>query len=433
MLSDLTSLLTKDKVEVKKKTDAYGNDGEIVVYPTTEMEISEIVTYAHNNDKKINIVGAGTKRGYGGIKESADILLSLKNYSGIIEHTAGDLTLTVKAGTQFKEIQDHLLTYDQMISLDPSWSDDATIGGIIAANESGPKRLRYGSVRDLVIGLRVVYPDGKVIRSGGKVVKNVAGYDMNKLFVGSMGTLGIITEITIKLRPIPKYESLILLSFHNYDQDHIRNFVSRLMDSMMEPTAVELINPTLSEELTGKSTYTLAIGFEDVKKSVHYQEEYIKNKIPDGIELTILHEQSAKNFWRKITSHFQHAQAAQEEREIILKVGVKNLDVIHVIKESQLLEETNNLVIQSHGGLGHGLCLVSLKGASDDILPAIDSIREVVEKLGGYVIVKHSPLALRQEIDVWGKKPSYFFLFEGIKLTTDPKRTLNDKRFIGGL
>ncbi|MDA6161842.1 FAD-binding oxidoreductase, partial [Escherichia coli] len=108
------------------------------------------------------------------------------------------MTVTVRSGTRFKDLQDYLAKHNQKISLDPFWPENATIGGIIAANESGPKRLGYGSARDAVIGLRTVYPDGKVIRSGGRVVKNVAGYDMNKLFIGSMGTLGVISEITLK-------------------------------------------------------------------------------------------------------------------------------------------------------------------------------------------------------------------------------------------
>ena len=143
--------------------------------------------------------------------ESADICLSLADYTGIIEHVPGDMTITVKAGTPFKEVQRYLAGFNRMVAMDPYAGDQSTIGGIVAANDSGPKRLGYGSARDSVIGMRLVYPDGKVIRAGGKVVKNVAGYDMNKLFIGSMGTLAVMTEISLKLRPIAKYASTAII------------------------------------------------------------------------------------------------------------------------------------------------------------------------------------------------------------------------------
>src|SRR5690606_11710977 len=160
-----------------------------------------------------NVVAGGTKRGYGGTLQQADILLSLEKYKGIVEHSVGDLTLTVKAGTTLKEISDELAKKGQRLPLDTPWPEYATIGGILSANDSGPKRLLHGSGRDLVIGTRIVYADGRVIRTGGKTVKNVAGYDMNKLFIGAMGTLGVISEVTVKLRPLPKYEGLVLLHF----------------------------------------------------------------------------------------------------------------------------------------------------------------------------------------------------------------------------
>ena len=193
--------------------------------------------------------------------KEADILLSLTQYSGIVEHIPGDMTLTVKSGTSFKEIQSYLAQYNQKIPLDPFFLENATIGGVIAANDSGPKRLGYGSARDVVIGLRMVYPDGKVIRSGGRVVKNVAGYDMNKLYIGSMGTLGVISEVTFKLRPISKYESITLINFPEGNLEVIRSFAVKVLDSMIEPVSLELLNPTLAEKLTNRKTLYVTVVF----------------------------------------------------------------------------------------------------------------------------------------------------------------------------
>jgi glycolate oxidase FAD binding subunit len=438
LITDIKSFLPDSQIEAgESHADLLGNNGEIAVYPQTEEEIASIVKYANDNGKTIALAGMGTKRGFGGLAGPADLLLSLERYNGVIEHAAGDMTVTVKAGTKFKELQASLAKHNQMVSLDPAWPEYATIGGIVAANDSGPKRLGYGSARDAVIGLKIVYPDGQIIRTGGKVVKNVAGYDMNKLFIGSMGTLGVISEITLKLRPIPKYASLALLTFPNGNLEEVRSVAVKLLDSMMEPISLEILNPGISDILTGQSVYILAVSFEDVESSVHYQEEFVKRIQPADAELILLNQVEAEVFW----NHFNNLApsgltvntGSGEIIEAALKIGVKNLDILRVMKETQYLADTNPIVVQAHGGLGHGLCGVILKGTAEDILSAIRSLRESVKQLGGYLVVKHLPLSLRQAVNVWGENPSYFFLIEGIKNKVDPKRTMNHQRFVGGV
>ncbi|WP_453997540.1 FAD-binding oxidoreductase [Bacillus nitroreducens] len=420
------------------ESNPYGNSGYVIVYPKTEEEIVSLLKYANSNGKKISIISGGTKRGFGGLVEYFDILLSLKNYKGVVEHTVGDMTLTVRPGTTIKELQDYLAKTNQKISLDPAWPEYATIGGVIASNESGPKRLRYGSARDIVIGLRVVYPDGTVIRSGGKVVKNVAGYDMNKLFIGSMGTLGVLSEITFKLLPLPKYESLVLLSFSEGSENEIKSFAVKLLDSILEPVSVELLNPSLSKRLINQDSYTLALSFEDVESSVHYQEEFVKNNLqPTGTNLQILPQEEARLFWDKFSRIAPNGVTTEvnsnNQVEAALKVGVVNLDVLQVLEACKQLQDSINVKIEAHGGLGHGLCQINLSGESDNIVTAIQKLRESVTQLGGYAVVTHLPYALRLKVDVWGEKPSYFALLEGIKEKVDPKKVLNSKRFVGGI
>ncbi|MEH7376015.1 MULTISPECIES: FAD-binding oxidoreductase [Bacillaceae] len=434
LLTELKAIVPVERIKEGEQNHPLGNTSSVNVYPRSEEEIAAVLKYANEKGKSVFVEGNGTKRGYGGLTESADILLSLTNYKGIVEHVVGDMTLTVKAGTTFKELQDYLEKYKQKISLDPFMPDSATIGGVIASNESGPKRLGYGSSRDTVIGLRIVYPDGKIIRSGGRVVKNVAGYDMNKLFIGSMGTLGIISEVTLKLRPLPKYESLLLLMFPQGNIEKIRAFSTNLLDSMMEPVTLELLSPTLSEKLTGQSFFTLAIGLEDVETSVRYQENFIKSILPEQAEMRILAPQETQTFWNQFYSNSLNSlEDGSDVTSASLKIGVVNLDVTHVIKDIHLLGESHNLVVEAHGGLGHGLCQLNLKGAKEDIVSAIQKVRETDTRLGGYAVVNHLPFALRQNVDVWGEKPSYFFLIEGIKNKVDPNRVLNPKRFIGGI
>jgi len=436
LLTELTSKLSGVKAAAGKDTDhPLGNGGNVTLYPATEEEISSILAYANKYKLTVSIMGAGTKRGYGGQREACDLMLSLENYRGIVEHTVGDMTITVKSGTTIRELQDHLARSNQRISIDPFWPEDATIGGVIAANDSGPKRLRYGSARDAVIGLRTVYPDGTVIRSGGKVVKNVAGYDMNKLFIGSMGTLGVISEVTMKLRPLAKYESLVLVPFSENQLNEIRPYSVKVLDSYAEPVCIELLNPTLAEKLTGVHQFTLAIAFEDVETSVQYQEDILKQLLPANTQSVILAKEEAHEFWNQFYRICPNGKTAGAENEALaaIKIGVVNLDIIRLLQDINSLQDLNNVQIYGHGGLGHGLGQIIIRGAKEDVTSVIHHIRSSAQQLNGYAVIKHLPQELRKEINVWGQNPAYFRLFEGIKTKIDPNRILNPNRFVGGI
>ncbi|WHZ06044.1 FAD-binding oxidoreductase [Neobacillus sp. YX16] len=411
----------------------HGNSGRIRIYPKTEQEISSILSYANSKGLSLFIMGNGSKRGYGGLIEKADILLSLAQYTGIVEHNPGDMTLTVKSGTPFQEIQNYLAPYNQKIPLDPFYPKHATIGGIISANDSGPKRVGYGSARDNVIGLRMIYPDGTLITSGGKVVKNVAGYDMNKLFIGAMGTLGVVSEVTMKLRPIPKYESILFVSFPENNLEEIQAFAVKVLDSMIEPISLEILTPSLAGKLTNINQYTLLISFEDVKSSVHYQENVIRSFTPEKTTLTSLSQKEAKSFWDKFYHHQPNGLTNLPPTVAVLKIGVTNIDVIKIIKEAELIGDTCHVSIEAHGGLGTGLTQMTIRGASDDVVSAIKLIRNQAVDLGGYAIVKHLPFSLRKIVNVWGDQTASHFLFEGIKQKIDHNQILNPSRFVGGI
>jgi glycolate oxidase FAD binding subunit len=254
------------------------------------------------------------------------------------------------------------------------------------------------------------------------------------LFVGSMGTLGVVSEVTVKLRPLAKAENLVLLSFPEESLEDIRAFSAVLLDSMMEPVSLELLNCSLSEKLTGESAYTLAISFEDVENAVKYQQDFVESKQPLGTKITILDREESGSFWEQFYKIGPNGAARNQfQSEASLKVGVVNVNVPCVIMESQALQNSHNVLVEAHGGIGHGLCSVNIKGEDHDIVSAIEHVRNTVTELGGYVIVKHLPFHLREQVNVWGEKPSYFFLLEGIKAKIDPNRVLNHKRFVGGI
>lgn len=432
-LAKIKAYFQELQISDEEQNHLLGNTGRVTLIPKTEQEISAILEFANTNKHCITIMGNGTKRGYGGLLEKADILLSLAQYTGIVEHNPGDMTLTVKSGTPFQEIQNYLAQYNQKIPLDPFYPNHATIGGIISVNDSGPKRMGYGSARDNVIGLRMVYPDGTLIRSGGKVVKNVAGYDMNKLFIGAMGTLGVVSEVTMKLRPIPKYESILFVSFLENNLEEIQAFAVKVLDSMIEPISLEILTPSLAGKLTNINQWTLLISFEDVKSSVHYQENVIRSIAPEKTTLTSLSQNEAKFFWDRFYHHQPNGLTHLPSTEAVLKIGVANLDVIKIVKDAELIGDSCHVSIEAHGGLGTGLCQMTIRGANDDVVSAIKLIREKAVNLGGYAVAKHLPFSLRKIVNVWGDQTASHFLFKGIKQKIDPNQTLNPSRFVGGI
>lgn len=175
--------------------------GRTVVSVTNTEQVSAVLRFAHQEGVAVEILGAGTKRSWGG-NVQANLLLDMTRLAGVIEHSAHDLTASVRAGTPWRTMQSRLEQNRQFVALDPLWPERATAGGIVATNDSGALRLKYGSLRDLVIGMTIVLADGTIAHSGGKVVKNVAGYDMHKLMIGAHGTLGVVTEVTFRLHPM---------------------------------------------------------------------------------------------------------------------------------------------------------------------------------------------------------------------------------------
>lgn len=180
------------------------SEGVIVVSPANTQQVSEILGYVNENGITVTPSGGSTKQSWGNPAKT-DLRLDLTRLNRVLEHPWQDLTCTVQAGCTWQQLQQKLAEHRQFVALDPLWPERATVGGILATNDSGALRHRYGSLRDLVIGMTLVLADGTIARSGGKVVKNVAGYDLCKLITGSLGTLAIITEATFRLHPLPQH------------------------------------------------------------------------------------------------------------------------------------------------------------------------------------------------------------------------------------
>jgi glycolate oxidase FAD binding subunit len=212
-------------------------DGRVVASPRTGEEVAAVLRYADANAVRVEIAGAGTKRGWAGSVRS-DLLLGTRGVAGVREHSWQDLTATVGAGTTWSEMQRLLAQRGQRVALDPLWAEQGTVGGVIATNDSGALRLKYGSLRDLVIGMTIVLADGTIARSGGRVVKNVAGYDLHKLMIGAFGTLAVVTEVTFRLHSIPR--STIVWTLEAADAGSCGEVLMKVLDSQLSVQAMQL-------------------------------------------------------------------------------------------------------------------------------------------------------------------------------------------------
>lgn len=374
-------------------------DGKVVASPQTTQELAAITRYANENILPIEIAGAGTKRGWGNPVASG-IVLDMTRLAGIREHVWQDLTATVAAGTAWSLLQQSLAIQRQRVALDPLWPGTATVGGIIASNDSGALRSTYGSLRDLIIGMTVVLADGTIARTGGKVVKNVAGYDLHKLMTGAFGTLGVIAEVTFRLHPLPKSSvSWTIVSEDIAALDHLRHQIAASAISF-EALQIRTCNQGFALDV---ALVSLPECMEDVSQKLHVLAAPLV-VIAAGGEVWSARERSF------VPDH------------AIVKITVSSG------RMAALTSDVRSMA---------GECVVQHCGIMTATLPAdpalISPLRERVAAQGGALTILHWPEDIASCPDIWGPTGDSFALMQEIKRRFDPNRILNPGRFVGGL
>src|SRR5207248_10242411 len=281
LLERLRAVLGPANVLTGVELSPYVVDGrtpEAAVFPGALEEVAAVIALCGQAEVPVVPWGGGTAASVGMPAARAGVVLGLRRLARLVEHEPGDLTVTVEAGVTIAELQVALGNRGQWLSLDPADAERATLGGVLAANAAGPRCHLYGTARDLLIGVTVVTADAAVVKGGGKVVKNVAGYDLPKLFIGSYGTLGVIVEATLKLRPVPDAERLVALRFAGLKDAAAA--VRALLASDLIPNAVELLDPTAAAALgageaggaLGLGTgAVLVVGFDGLPEQVEWQ------------------------------------------------------------------------------------------------------------------------------------------------------------------
>src|SRR5436190_8726846 len=232
------AIVGNENVHAATAADAVaGVQPKLVIEPGTARELAEILRLSNEAGLAVIPRGNGTKLGWGNSPARADLILSTVRMTEIIEHAWADLTVTVEAGCTIQRLQETLGQHGQRLALDPLWPEKATVGGVLSTNDSGALRLRFGALRDLIIGVTIALPDGTLASSGGKVVKNVAGYDLPKLVTGSLGTLGVITRAVFRLHPLPR--NARTLTIMATDANDMQRIILAILDARLAVTAVQ--------------------------------------------------------------------------------------------------------------------------------------------------------------------------------------------------
>jgi len=378
-----------------------------VVQPRTAEEVAAILTCSQRQRWRVLPMGAGTKLGWGGRVQGADLILNTAKLNRVIEHCAGDLTVTVEAGVTIQSLQALLAQAGQHLALDPAFADRATVGGMLATGETGSLRQRYGGVRDMVLGIEFVRSDGERSKAGGRVVKNVAGYDLMKLFTGSWGTLGVVTQITFRLYPLPlATQSLILTG----TASQITEALTKVLASPLTPTIVDILSSDLIKALDLGQGWGFVLQFQGFAQAVQAQVKQVQELVPGFTTIELK------------TSVIQ----AHIHQGVTAKVGLPPASVVSTLVQMEKLAPLQALV---HAGRGVGY----LKLAANIDASSMLRLRALVQEQGGYLTILEASAALKQQLDVWGYSGNGLDLMRRIKQQFDPLHLLSPGRFVGGI
>lgn len=384
-----------------------------VLAPNTLDEASQLLRAARDNGEAVSFLGGGTETGYGNPPARVGVLVKTERLKRIVEYAPSDMVITAEAGLTLAALQRSLSAQKQRLALDAPLAERATIGGLIATDGYGPRRARYGRLRDLVVGMTILRADGERVRGGGKVVKNVAGFDLPKLMIGSLGTLGMIATATFRLHPMPEVSRWT--SIGPLTAAELHAIVVAVRERRLEPAAY------VAER--ARDTHTLYVLFEGFESGVAEQQEAFFSLVPG------LHPVAAVE--RNVAAIDERARATGELR---VRVSIPPADFVRVDRE--VLEPLQRTLQRAACSVYPSLGIAFLGGDLIDagaVMPALSAARERVEAIGGNLVVTALPASLSGRIDSFGSPPASFPIMRRLKDRFDPEHRLNPGRFIGGL
>jgi glycolate oxidase FAD binding subunit len=407
MQTELQSRLGLDAIstQVERRYEVDGLAPGFVATPGTQAEVAAVLALASEHGAAVVSWGGGSRMALGMPPQRYDLALDLSRVNALVEYEPADLTITVEAGMRLSELQRLLGERGQWLPIDPVDTDKSTVGGALATNVSGPARHSRGTLRDLLIGISFVTAEGQLVKAGGRVVKNVAGYDMGKLQIGALGTLGVITQASFKVSPLPEVTRTLT--------------ATGPLDSMLElarnvaQARLPLLGAVLSHAAS-EPQWTLELRFSAGQAAV---DRSIRETLAGAPGARPHEEQRPDEAWEGL--------ALLRPAMVIARCSVVPSSVSEVIEA----------VTSAGGAVVSYPTVATIYGAWDGEMSAdtLTELRRRCQSRGGALVLEKAPLALKQAGDVWGPPREDFGLMQRLKQELDPHRVLNPGRYLGGI
>lgn len=406
----------------------YAVDGmtpSVVVRPGSVEEVSRVVALCATERLAVMPCGAGTSLALGNPPRRLEVGLDLSRLGAVRDYVPDDMVATVEAGATLDALAAHFGPRGQMLTLDPPGGGARSVGGVLATHASGPLRFRYGTGRDLLLGARFVQADGTVTWGGAKVVKSVTGYDVPKLLVGSLGTLGVLVEATLRLHPIPPASRSWQLGFRS--REAAGAFLASLLDSPLEPDRAALLDAAaLRRARLTPDPIALLLSISSAPEAVEHQGQALAR-------LAAGHAGGSE----AVADASWVALGAAVDGPILLRAAGEPRRLLYWAGEARAAAERAGVELAIVAQPGHGVLQLSISDARDAgpvaehlILP----LRRALEAEDGSLVVERAPVELKQICDVWGDiHPEILAIMRRIKAQLDPDGVLNPGRFVGGL
>jgi glycolate oxidase FAD binding subunit len=407
-----------------------GSTPSHVIYPATAEQLSSAIAFASQHNYRILLCGAGSKLAWGNPVENVQLVVSTSRLNQLIEHAQGDLTVTVEAGMRYADLKATLAKSGQFLAIDPAYADNATIGGIVATANTGSLRQRYNSVRDMCIGISFVRSDGKLVKAGGRVVKNVAGYDLMKLLTGSYGTLGAIAQVTFRLYPLASASATVLLVGAS---NAIARARAEILMSSLTPTMLDLLSGSVVSRLgvmaDCESSLGLAVRFDSIANSTSQQCDRVV-ELARTHSLKAIEIEESDTFWTQLQDLIW--QTNDPAHTLVCKVGILPSEASAILEAIATLRTHLSFYVQIHASSGLGVLRYDFPSrvSTDEITALILKIRGLAEQTGGFLSLLEAPIALKQKIDIWGYTGNTLSVMQALRQKFDPGNILNPDRLI---
>ncbi|UCC69549.1 MAG: FAD-binding oxidoreductase [Armatimonadota bacterium] len=417
-------------VSATEAVSAYGLEGQrpvAVAMPESREQVAELLRLASEQRLSVLLRGSGTHLYLGQAPGPIGLVLSLGRLNRIVEYDADDLTVTAEAGVTLGELQRVVGDQGQMLPLDPPGPDSATLGGIAATNLAGPMRMRHGTPRDVVLGLRVALTDGTIVKTGGKTVKNVAGYELNKLFVGSLGTLGAICQLTVRLTPVPEAKAIMVSSLPPSEAGAL---AAKLAASQLELATLEVANHAACGKMRALLPVTVESGRHVVfaglmadREAVARQEREVRALAGDGCGR--VDEEVAGEVWGTLRS----AAYTSEPGAVVARASVPMSGAAAIMEMVSSWEGWSAIA-----RAGSGLIYARLERTDDlpEISQKLVTLRRHSQDMGGFTVLEAGPVGLKRAFPVWGEEMGNLDLMRGLKQSLDPAGILGCGRLLSG-